>query len=99
MATSKIIPIIPGTSKATSTDFPIAKITENIWNTKISNVDVNTKSVKNTDYGIAKITNLVHMSTISETLPFRVKFTNVGIEGFVVPPIGIAIIGFNNYIL
>lgn len=99
MATSKIIAIIPGTSKATSTDFSIAKITEDVWNTKISNIDVNTKSVKNTDYGIAKITDSVHMSTISQTLPFRVKFTTVGIEGFVVPPIGIAVIGFNNYIL
>lgn len=36
---------------------------------------------------------------INEVLPFRVKFTNIGITGYTVPPIGIAIIGYNNYIL
>lgn len=38
---------------------------------------------------------------INEKLPFRVKFFNIGIESAYggVPPIGIAIIGFNNYIL
>jgi hypothetical protein len=35
-------------------------------------------------------------------LPFRIKFTNIGIESYGPnnpAPIGIAIIGFNNYIL
>jgi hypothetical protein len=35
-------------------------------------------------------------------LPFRVKFINIGIESYGPnnpPPIGIAVIGFNNYIL
>lgn len=39
---------------------------------------------------------------VKEDLPFRVKFINIGIPSygnFNVPPIGIAIIGFNNYIL
>lgn len=39
---------------------------------------------------------------INETLPFRVKFINIGIEAYGPgnpPPIGIAIIGVNNYIL
>lgn len=37
---------------------------------------------------------------IIENLPFRVRFTNVLIPGELgVPPIGIAVIGFNNYIL
>lgn len=39
---------------------------------------------------------------IEEFLPFRIKFTNITIPGYSptnVPPIGIAIIGFNNYIL
>jgi hypothetical protein len=41
-------------------------------------------------------------ATIKETLPFRVKFTNVGITHIITPggqPIGIAVIGYNNYIL
>jgi hypothetical protein len=39
---------------------------------------------------------------INQTLPFRVRFTNIGIQGFSpsnVPPIGLAVIGINNYIL
>lgn len=39
---------------------------------------------------------------INETLPFRIRFTNIGIPAFGPgnpAPIGIAIIGFNNYIL
>jgi hypothetical protein len=39
---------------------------------------------------------------ISEILPFRIRITNIGIEGFSSKnpaPIGIAIIGINNYIL
>jgi len=39
---------------------------------------------------------------IEQDLPFRIKFTNIGIPSYgptSIPPIGIAIIGFNNYIL
>ena len=39
--------------------------------------------------------------SMSEVLPFRISFRNIGIRSVTgnVPPIGIAIIGFNNYIL
>lgn len=49
-------------------------------------------SINNISNGISKVT---------EILPFRVRFTNIGIRGAFsgVPPIGIAIIGVNNYIL
>ena len=39
---------------------------------------------------------------INDFVPFRVKFTNIGIPSYGpgnVPPIGLAIIGINNYIL
>lgn len=39
---------------------------------------------------------------INNVVPFRVKFTNIGIPSYGpgnVPPIGIAVIGVNNYIL
>ena len=39
---------------------------------------------------------------INQVLPFRVRFTNVVLEAYnstTPPPIGIAIIGYNNYIL
>jgi hypothetical protein len=39
---------------------------------------------------------------INEVLPFRIRFTNIGIEGYSStnpPAIGIAVIGINNWIL
>jgi hypothetical protein len=41
-------------------------------------------------------------SRIDDVLPFRVKFINIGVPSYnpdFPPPIGIAIIGVNNYIL
>jgi hypothetical protein len=55
-----------------------------------------------TDYQIAKFEDLSPYIKISELLQFYVRFTNIGIggsQGSVVPPIGIAIVGVNNYIL
>jgi hypothetical protein len=51
------------------------------------------KSLKSKNYPIVKI---------NKVLPFRVRFTNIGIPGYSSnnpAPIGIAIIGLNNYIL
>lgn len=42
------------------------------------------------------------ITLINEVLPFRIKITNIGIDAYGpnnVPPIGIAIVGLNNYIL
>lgn len=44
----------------------------------------------------------VTFAEVETVLPFRVAFTNIGQPGYSpsnVPPIGIAIIGVNNYIL
>ncbi len=60
------------------------------------------KSLKAIAYPIIKITEPSKRVNVYETIPFRVKFTNIGISGYGpgnVPPIGIAIIGVNNYIL
>jgi hypothetical protein len=48
------------------------------------------KSTIEQDFGNVKI---------NEVLPFRIKFINMGVTGYSVPPIGIAIIGYSNYIL
>lgn len=69
--------------------------------TDIRNV---TKSIARSDYGIAKITDIKSNKTvINQTLPFRIKFINIGITNQYNPespaPIGIAVIGINNYIL
>jgi hypothetical protein len=42
------------------------------------------------------------LSEVIDRVPFRIRVTNITVPGYSptnVPPIGIAIIGFNNYIL
>jgi hypothetical protein len=59
-------------------------------------------SVKNVDFPLS---DFYYRSTTilpESILPFRVRFMNIGIEGYGPnnpAPIGIAVIGFNNYIL
>lgn len=64
---------------------------------------IKTRSIKQANYPIIKITQGKRLVEIEETLPFRVRFTNITVPGYSfpnnVPPIGIAIVGFNNYIL
>jgi hypothetical protein len=54
------------------------------------------------NYPIAKISQGRRTVKINEVLPFRIRFTNVMIPGYSAnnpAPIGIAVIGLNNYIL
>ena len=59
--------------------------------------------IQNVDYPITRISYSAPFGIkVKEDLPFRVKFINVGIESyneFNIAPIGIAVIGFNNYVL
>ena len=58
--------------------------------------------LKEKNYPVSKIFGEKRNVIVKEHLPFRVKFTTIGIEGYGPnnpPPIGIAVIGFNNYIL
>ena len=60
------------------------------------------KTFKTKHFGILKFVRGKRKTKIQQVLPFRVKFINVGIPGYGpgnVPPIGIAVIGINNYIL
>lgn len=53
-----------------------------------------TKKIKQEDYP--------RIVRINEVLPFRVRFTSIGVEGYSpsnVPPIPLQVIGFSNYIL
>lgn len=54
------------------------------------------------EYSITKIVPEKKVVRINEVLPFRVRFINIGIEGYSstnVPPIPLQVIGFSNYIL
>lgn len=60
------------------------------------------KSIKNTGFFLSKVSYRSGNVKINETLPFRIKFTNIGISGYGpgnAAPIGIAIIGVNNYVM
>jgi hypothetical protein len=60
------------------------------------------RSLETKDYFISKISEGKRTVKINEVLPFRVRFTNIMIPGYGLnnpAPIGIAVIGLNNYIL
>lgn len=60
------------------------------------------KKIKTSNSFKSKIVQKSGTVQITQKLPFRIKITNIGVPGYSVTnpaPIGIAIIGFNNYIL
>lgn len=60
------------------------------------------KKVYTSEYGIAKPTYKKINVKVNQSLPFRISIFNVGISAYGPSnpaPIGIAIIGFNNYVL
>ena len=59
------------------------------------------KGVNSVGYPLSKIIYKTSLVKINEILPFRVKFTTIGIapSNAGVPGIGLQIIGINNYIL
>jgi hypothetical protein len=60
-----------------------------------------TKKIESVDYAVAKIITINTGIKISEILPFRIRFTTIGIPSSYsgVPGIGLQIIGINNYII
>lgn len=65
----------------------------------IKSIEYNTKVLKESSYPVTKITFTPIQTKPTSILPFRVRFTTVGEGGEGIPGIGIAIIGYNNYIL
>lgn len=61
------------------------------------------KIYKEIDHNTKILSTELRKVKISQILPFRVQFTNIQVPGGYgpgnVPPIGIAVIGINNYIL
>jgi hypothetical protein len=59
------------------------------------------KTVKSVSYPIANVIPVTRGIKINEVLPFRIRFTTIGLAGASanVPGIGLQIIGINNYIL
>lgn len=62
----------------------------------------NIGSITEKDYARIRIPVEYRTTRISDFLPFRISFQNIAIEAYgpsSPAPIGIAVIGFNNYIL
>lgn len=59
------------------------------------------KSVNSIGYPISEILYKTRVVKVNEVLPFRVRFTTIGIGPAYgnIPGIGLQIIGINNYIL
>lgn len=67
----------------------------------ITNKSNLTRKVESKDYSRFKIVPSRRIVRINETLPFRVRFTNIMIPGYNqnnIPGIGLQIIGYSNYI-
>lgn len=63
---------------------------------------IKTRLVEEKGPKLKSLVNVGRTVLINEVLPFRVRFTTIGINAYGpnnVPPIGIAIVGLNNYIL
>lgn len=63
---------------------------------------IKTVLIENSNYSVAKVKEVKPRSYINQVIPFRIKFTNIGVPGYGpnnVPGIGIQVIGYSNYIL
>jgi hypothetical protein len=93
------------TKKIESSDFPISSLsTKGNLTKSISTVSYGkTSNIFSADFPISTISENKRSAKIIDVLPFRIRFTSIMVPGYSypnnVPPIGIAVIGFNNYIL
>jgi len=71
--------------------------------TKVSNLPVGyMRDAEAVDYPIASVNYKKNNAKVDQSLPFRVRLTNITVSAYGPSnpaPIGIAVIGFNNYIL
>jgi hypothetical protein len=60
------------------------------------------KAARAVAYGIIQVTGPTPAVKVTDILPYRIRFTNIGIpsyRAFSVPPIGIQVIGYSNWII
>ena len=103
MATSSVIKVSNGTSSVIddcsqrSFVIDLNNTSEVIYNPEFDAM------VENIVNGYAIVEECKNrLSEVIDRIPFRIRVTNITVPGYGptnVPPIGIAIIGFNNYIL
>jgi hypothetical protein len=68
----------------------------------IDDLNYTASNLRPTDYPKSNITSTTTLTLINEVLPFRVRFTTIGIVGYSpsnFPGIGLQVIGLSNYII
>jgi hypothetical protein len=88
-------------SKIKSKSYPVTKLDDINKTAIVTDIKSFTTSLKEKDYPKLDILPNERTSIATEILPFRVRFTNIGLLGASagIPGIGLQIIGINNYIL
>lgn len=83
------------------TDYSITKIIGPGSATKVSEIAGATEFFEGSR--AARFYPIDLASVVTEVLPFRIRFTNIGIDSTYGPdnpaPIGIAVVGYNNYVI
>jgi hypothetical protein len=82
-------------------DYATASVTGEAHSAKVTDI-IHDAKITNINYPITSIEDIVYTAKPIDVIPFYVKFTNIGIEGYGPgnpAPIGIAVIGVSNYIL
>jgi hypothetical protein len=88
-----------------SVDFPISKLSnkEKLLKSVQEVIYGKVKNIASSDFPISTLAEIKKSAEVRDVLPFRISFINIMVPGYSypnnVPPIGIAVIGFNNYIL
>lgn len=88
--------------RVTLSEYPISRIIDKKNFYRFIKQDGFVKNVRQSEYPTTRVTEPRPIVRVEEGLPFRVRFTNIGIPGYSpnnVPPIGVQIIEFSNYIL
>jgi hypothetical protein len=88
-------------SKIKSKGYLVAKLDDISKTVIVTGIESSVKYIKEKNYPELDILANERTSIATEILPFRVRFTNIGLLGASagIPGIGLQIIGINNYIL
>lgn len=92
----------PSTEQVRNTNYSVTDVDFNQRTQIVKEISHNTRSVREKDFGILRLVFDDRQTKAETILPFRIRFSSVDLPGYGrenPPPIGIAIVGLNNYIL
>jgi hypothetical protein len=90
------------TTTPEAVNYPVTKIKSTVLDVTIKDYTTRTTIPSAVNYPITQIVYSAPVTITQSILPFRVRFTTVGIEGYSSnnpPGIGIQVIGFSNWII